>query len=159
VGRYKLLCYHGPGLQNPWVYGFGYYIPRPMPINPLGLAFYPLTNTWIEKLTQTHKNPSGFRYPLPSLVASDKCSCASITMWLRLYLYTLMLAAQNRGSHRLMKFRASWVYPYPYKTRCFTMLRTLCVLFPFKLSGDVICMSFPHSSFQRSPYLLWMCIS
>ena len=30
-------------------------------------------------------------------MASDKCSCASITMCLRLYLYTLMLAAQNRG--------------------------------------------------------------
>jgi hypothetical protein len=38
------------GFQKPMGW---YYTPRSMPTNPLGLAFGPLTNPWVEKLTQT----------------------------------------------------------------------------------------------------------
>ena len=50
----QVKCYDIPCLENPWVYGFGYHALKPMPANPLGLAFCPLTNPWVEKLTQTH---------------------------------------------------------------------------------------------------------
>ena len=44
----------GPGKKNPWVYGFGFYDPRPEPANPMGSTFCPLTDPRVEKLTQIH---------------------------------------------------------------------------------------------------------
>jgi len=43
----------GPGLKNPWVYGFGFYSPRPEPANPMGQTFYPLADPRVENLSQT----------------------------------------------------------------------------------------------------------
>ena len=34
----------GSGLKNPRVFGFGFSIPRPEPVNPMGLSFYPLVD-------------------------------------------------------------------------------------------------------------------
>jgi hypothetical protein len=51
---WQVKCYDIPGLENPWVSGFGCYAPKTKPANLLGLAFCLLTNPWVEKLTQTH---------------------------------------------------------------------------------------------------------
>jgi hypothetical protein len=44
---YDLICNVGRVFKNPWVYGFGLYIPRPMPTNPLGMTFDPIANPWV----------------------------------------------------------------------------------------------------------------
>jgi len=57
--NYIVWWYGESDLKNPWVCGFGYYTPKPMHTNPLGLAFAPLTNPWVAKLTNYTTKPCG----------------------------------------------------------------------------------------------------
>jgi len=52
-----VLFYENAGIKNPWVHGFGYYIPRPMPTNRFG--FLPMN-----KPTGREVEP----YPCPNRV-------------------------------------------------------------------------------------------
>ena len=55
----NLIC--ESGIINPWVYGFRFYVPRPVPANPMGMTFYPLADPRVEKLSQTRAEDAGGR--------------------------------------------------------------------------------------------------
>ena len=53
------------GLKNPWVYGYGYYTPRPTPANPLG-SFLPRNKPMGREI-----HP----YPYPNRAKPQQVSC------------------------------------------------------------------------------------